>query len=190
MNGHRCFASAGSSAVVDLVDVHTHVLSHNTCAVTWRHTSNTHSLQGRYKHMHANNKHTCTHSLCVFVDWHWQLHCWQPEQFHLHEAEGRHTFRHAPKCDSAVTELQGAAGPDAPEGYEAPLNFTFFVKSHFFWWTFLKATHGWCHFDGRAFENDPQPESHATVFHSLRVTNIFWVSLSDSGIWEGWWTLT
>lgn len=29
------------------------------------------------------------------------------------------------KCDSAITEFKGAAGPDSSEGYKAPLNFTF-----------------------------------------------------------------
>lgn len=29
------------------------------------------------------------------------------------------------KCDSAITEFKGAAGPDGSEGYKAPLNFTF-----------------------------------------------------------------
>lgn len=36
------------------------------------------------------------------------------------------------KCDSAITEFKGAAGPDGSEGDKAPLNFTFCLDPIFY----------------------------------------------------------
>lgn len=125
---HTFWAAINAGLQHVATDVHTH---------TYIQTNNSHAFI-KYT---WQSSYSLTHTHRAFVDWHWLLHCWQPEPLHLHEAQGRRTFSlallhrrmigsgwcAATRWNVTPPELNSKEplAPDASAGYKAPLNFTF-----------------------------------------------------------------